>query len=244
MKQTLLTTAFILIYTFGWGQLNMGANNRIGIGNPSPQAPLHIGQTAAPSITRVRITTGVANESGLTLENLTSTSPAAASNGKVLTVDNTGKVIVTIDNSNAATSYWQSIGNDIINNNTGTVRANNFVVGNSSIAVAGAIRWNGTNFEGYNGSAWLPLTAIQTYSIYYVPAVQTSGGSVLNSPCQATCEGSGGVAIADPTTGIVCISRDNRAGNNVVSNVFTGYTCYNGNTNLGVLAKCLCRIPN
>lgn len=31
------------------------------------------------------------------------------------------------------------------------------VVGNTSAAQAGAIRWNGTNFEGYNGSAWVQL---------------------------------------------------------------------------------------
>lgn len=32
-------------------------------------------------------------------------------------------------------------------------------LGNSSSTTAGTIRWNGTDFEGYNGSTWLSLTA-------------------------------------------------------------------------------------
>ena len=30
-------------------------------------------------------------------------------------------------------------------------------IGNSASNVAGTLRWNGTNFEGYNGSAWVTL---------------------------------------------------------------------------------------
>ncbi|RIV21659.1 bZIP transcription factor [Fibrisoma montanum] len=77
--------------------LGNGAN--VGIGNSAPSARLHV-------------TTGVANQSGLRLENLTSASPASASNQtKFLTVDASGNVILGSPASSgreaATEAFWQ-----------------------------------------------------------------------------------------------------------------------------------------
>lgn len=183
-----------------------------------------------------------ANTSGLKFVNLNANSPAGVSNGKNLTVDGSGNVILTLE-PNATPNYWQSTSSDIFNTNSGAVKISNLQLGNSTTAVAGAIRWNGTNFEGYTGSAWVPFTTTINYTYGWIPAVQTSGGSVFNSPCQETCNAAGGIPFSDQQTGYTCISRDGGVGNNVGANVFTGYTCYYNSKNLGVLAKCYCRFP-
>jgi len=48
------------------------------------------------------------------------------------------------------------------------------LLGNAATAVAGKIRWNGTNFQGYTGSAWVPLD-VQTTS----GGGWTDGGGVV-----------------------------------------------------------------
>ncbi|WP_240163522.1 autotransporter outer membrane beta-barrel domain-containing protein [Spirosoma taeanense] len=61
--------------------LVLGSGVNVGIGNSSPSARLHL-------------TSGVANNSGLRLENLTSASPAATNASKFLTVDGSGNVVL------------------------------------------------------------------------------------------------------------------------------------------------------
>jgi hypothetical protein len=58
-----------------------GTSGNIGIGNTAPS-------------TRLEVTSGTAGDSGFKLTNLLSTSTAAAANGRALSVDNTGKVIL------------------------------------------------------------------------------------------------------------------------------------------------------
>jgi len=57
--------------------------------------------TASALTTTLQLGANAANQSGLRFENLTSTSPAAATNGKVLTVDASGNVIVANDDIGA-----------------------------------------------------------------------------------------------------------------------------------------------
>jgi hypothetical protein len=53
-------------------------------------------------------------------DNLSSNSPPSASNGKVLTLDTDGNVILTNESARVETN-WQTVGNDLINENSGTV---------------------------------------------------------------------------------------------------------------------------
>ncbi len=85
---------------------HMFINNvgNVGIGNSSPA-------------NRVHITSAVANTSGLRLANLTSASPTVATNGKALSVDINGDVVLVP----SAADAWQLLGN------TGTVAGTNFL---------------------------------------------------------------------------------------------------------------------
>ncbi|GAB3319824.1 hypothetical protein GCM10027299_12840 [Larkinella ripae] len=94
----------------------LGNNANIGIGTDAPAARLHV-------------VSGVANQSGLRLSNLTSMSPAALkSQTKFLAVDNNGNVVMaSINNSSrvaADTSnnfFWRQKESHIINGNKGGV---------------------------------------------------------------------------------------------------------------------------
>ncbi len=81
---------------------------------------------------RLELNSGVDNRSGLQLYRLKSSSPAAKSTGKVLTVNEFGDVILVNDSVSApinpipvSTSTWSITGNDISNNNTGKVLITN-----------------------------------------------------------------------------------------------------------------------
>ncbi|RIV25367.1 hypothetical protein DYU11_08680 [Fibrisoma montanum] len=99
--------------------LGNGAN--VGIGNSAPTARLHV-------------TTGVANQSGVRLENLTSASPASALNQtKFLTVDGSGNLILASTTSGGriaaeAESLWQRKGRYL------TSQADNAVIIGSNVS--------------------------------------------------------------------------------------------------------------
>ncbi|MBL7045280.1 MAG: hypothetical protein ISR98_01640 [Parcubacteria group bacterium] len=60
-------------------------------------------------------------------------------------------------------------------------------IGNTTTETAGAIRWTGTDFEGYNGSSWVSLVsgeAVVTVDPAYTDCLN-SGGSWIDS--QSTC---------------------------------------------------------
>jgi hypothetical protein len=92
--------------------LVLGNNVNVGIGNTAPSAKLHL-------------TSGVANSSGLRLENLTSGSPATAFNQyKFLSVDGGGNVILASLNGSAregVSELWEAKGNQLQNANAGGV---------------------------------------------------------------------------------------------------------------------------
>lgn len=95
---------------------NNTGNVRFG---PGPNAPTN----------KVEINSGTVGASGLSFTNLKSTSPTVATNGKVLTVDATGKVILALDN--AGTADWSRVGNGNTNpasNFIGTTDAKDFVM--------------------------------------------------------------------------------------------------------------------
>ena len=91
----------------------LGNNANVGIGNSAPTAKLHLNS-------------GAANQSGLRLENLTSSSPAAALNQtKFLTVDGSGNVILGSSNGSARLAaedaLWERLGESLQNTNAGGV---------------------------------------------------------------------------------------------------------------------------
>lgn len=96
----------------------------MGLGNTNPQA-------------RLEVTSGTTGVSGLRFTNLLSTSTAAATNGKALTVDALGNVIlVPMVAAPAVTNGWTNIGNATTNpatNFLGTTDAQPLVVRTSNI---------------------------------------------------------------------------------------------------------------
>lgn len=91
----------------------LGNGVNVGIGTSVPSARLHL-------------TSGVANTSGLRLENLTNASPASVLNQtKFLTVDASGNVILGSSNNSARlaaeNSAWSASGDNLQNTNAGGV---------------------------------------------------------------------------------------------------------------------------
>lgn len=91
------------------------------VGNSYFNGNVHIGAATAGS-TRLQITGAAVNDSGLRLTNLTNTSTVSTTNnGRVLAVDNLGKVILVNDATAAATTGWNLTGN------SGTSASTNFI---------------------------------------------------------------------------------------------------------------------
>lgn len=85
-------------------QMVLDSTGRLGVGTTSPN-------------NRVEITSATANTSGLRFTNLTSASPTVATNGKALSVDVNGDVVLMPSSGNA----WQLLGN------AGTTAGTNFL---------------------------------------------------------------------------------------------------------------------
>ncbi|MBC7694069.1 MAG: tail fiber domain-containing protein [Burkholderiales bacterium] len=90
--------------TAGPSILTALGNGNVGIGNATPA-------------NRLEVTSGIANTSGLRFTNLTSASPTVIANGKTLSVDVNGDVVLTP----AAADAWQLLGN------AGTIAGTNFL---------------------------------------------------------------------------------------------------------------------
>ena len=111
-------------------------NNKFVLNNDANRIPLIYGdfETGKLGINTTdlqntfTIKSYTANSSGLRFSNLTNQSPAGNSNGKILSVNQNGDVILVYDrvgNSVAASTYWTASGNDIVNNNAGTIQISN-----------------------------------------------------------------------------------------------------------------------
>lgn len=97
------------------------ATNELNIGNWIYGTGGNIGIGAASPSNKLQITHGTSGNSGLRFTNLTAASTAAASSGKVLSVDSSGNVVLQLA---SVSSQWGVSGldaNTIINNNTGGV---------------------------------------------------------------------------------------------------------------------------
>ena len=89
-----------------------------------------------------------------------------------------------------ATNNWTASGADIYNANIGNVGVGAASpqqkldvdgavnLGTTTTATAGAIRWTGIDFEGYDGTAWVSLTGAGSASA----AFETASGVTSNSP--------------------------------------------------------------
>ena len=97
------------------------ASNELNIGNWIYGAGGNIGIGAASPGNKLQITHGTSGNSGLRFTNLTSSSTAATSSGKVLSVNSSGDVVLE---QASVSSQWGVSGldaNTIINNNSGGV---------------------------------------------------------------------------------------------------------------------------
>ena len=89
-----------------------------------------------------------------------------------------------------ASNNWTVSANDIYNANIGNVGvgvmspqqkldvAGAINLGTTTAASAGAIRWTGTDFEGYDGSAWVSLTGLGTSNGAFETASNVTSNSV------------------------------------------------------------------
>jgi trimeric autotransporter adhesin len=95
--------------------LNMNSQNIVSVNS------LGIG-TASPSA-KLEVNSGTIANAGLKFTQLNASSPTAAANGKALTVDASGNVILVPASTGSGTSYWtlNTANNNITNSNTGCV---------------------------------------------------------------------------------------------------------------------------
>lgn len=117
MKKSYGLLVFICSVAIGQNTFPTAAGTNVGIGTTSPS-------------TRLQITSGTANTSGVRLTNLTSSSPASASNNKALSVDASGNVVL----ANSATLY----------SGDGTLAANRIVTLNGR-----SLRFNSNTAANY-----------------------------------------------------------------------------------------------
>ena len=139
-------------------------NPRIGIAG-APTSTLHIyhPDTSGPNDS----TLANLGMGGITIEN---NQASAGDLGSVLTFRRTGGqtgdafiIGQSVSDTNGELQFWTE--NSGTNDKSMTIKSNNDVIMESGVqigawqssAVAGAIKWNGSNFQGYDGSSWLNL---------------------------------------------------------------------------------------
>jgi trimeric autotransporter adhesin len=116
-------------YQSGYGELG---NDLLVVSNSANRTPLiygnfensKIGFNTQELTNTVNINSTIDNNSGLRFQKMNSNSPVSSSNGKVLTLNSNGDVILTSDlvgTAVAAATFWQAKDNNIENINAGTV---------------------------------------------------------------------------------------------------------------------------
>ncbi len=107
-------------------------NNKFILNNDANRTPLIYGDFETGKLgintNTLTIKSSTANSSGLRFTNLTNQSPAGNSSGKVLSVNQSGDVVLVNDregSSVTATTYWNASGSDIVNSNSGTTKIAN-----------------------------------------------------------------------------------------------------------------------
>ncbi|MFD1818257.1 hypothetical protein SAMN04515674_10945 [Pseudarcicella hirudinis] len=126
----------------------------VGIGTTSPTAKLEI-------------TTGTTGSAGLKFTNLTSASTTVTSNGKALSVDASGNVVLVP--ITATSSYWGDAGNNnIINSNTGGVIIGTGITSfpaTYKLYVAGGILTEALTIGAKNTSNWSDFVFARNYKL-------------------------------------------------------------------------------
>jgi hypothetical protein len=122
---------------------NEQSSDKLVISNDASRSPLlygdfqfgRIGLNTKELTHTLNISSDANNSSGLRFLKLNNQSPTQASNGKVLSLNSNGEVILTTDLAGqSTTSYWNANGNNITNSNTGTVNISNNLSVNGTLS--------------------------------------------------------------------------------------------------------------
>lgn len=116
----------------------------------------------------------------------------------------TGEWSIYKDNTNNELRFWSETHGDTIKIGADGKVAN-VVLNNSSPSTAGAIRWNGTNFQGYNGSAWVNFDTTLACSPSCAAANTNACGQTFSDGCSGSCVGTY-CAAGSSCNGSSCIS--------------------------------------
>ena len=196
-----------------------------GIGTPSwdtemTNAGNRMKLSSVPYAFRAAVLMNAAGTASFNADNLIQKAPAATqavnSSTTVIDVDQAGAGAL-IDLKQAGVSRLT------VSNSGLTTLSSGLIVGNTASTTAGAIRWNGSDFEGYNGSSWNSFTqgsgntaasATITSSVANLAGTATGVNAGILSFTSATAVSS----TAGSTTGFVAPSNGSFRACTVIGN--------------------------
>lgn len=153
MKKSFLFCGFFLYSITGFTQNTFptAANTNVGIGTTSPS-------------TRLQITSASSGTSGVRLTNLTSSTATTTGNGKALSVDSSGNIILTpvLNTATSSTNIYNTNGSL---SSARTVSLNNFSLNFNSTTAGGNLFINGTTGNVGIGNT-SPTSALDVNGIF------------------------------------------------------------------------------
>jgi formylglycine-generating enzyme required for sulfatase activity len=171
--------------TQGFTAMTLTPGGNVGIGTTSPASALHI--KSASSDSEISVQSGDTNSHRWTVQGSTATAGGSLASSFQI-IDRTAVASRMLITTNGNVGIGTSTPSEQLHVNGRIVIADS-----ANTPVAGTVRWNGSDFQGFDGTNWLSLTASRTPLVSMEFVTIGNGGNPGDTNAAAGAFGRGAV---------------------------------------------------